>query len=368
MLLLGNVGVLGLGTLLIGELPRQPSKAGSLIGTALIIVGMVGGGLGLLFALIAPRLSAEMGVLAETIGNTLLFTLGVSLTAVSLLVDQAVVGLLRADLQLWRNVIFTVVKLFALLMAGLWLAKRLGLTIYATWLIGNMVSLAALAGFAQIGNRGTRLFRPEWALLGELRLAALGHHMLNLALQAPGLVLPIVVTTVLSTRMNAYFYASWMIASIAAVAPVALTTVLYAVGAADAGALANRLRLTLSLSVLSGLVASIVLLFGADFVLGLFGATYAEHAAWGLRILALGIFPLIIKNHFVAVRRIEREVMNTALFIAAGGVLELIMAASGASAGGLAGLSLGWVLAIGIESIFMVRAVYRVAVPAISTA
>ena len=57
MMLLGPLCVLGLGTLLIGELPRQPDKQASLISAALILVSVVGGIAGILFALIAPMLS-----------------------------------------------------------------------------------------------------------------------------------------------------------------------------------------------------------------------------------------------------------------------------------------------------------------------
>src|SRR6266496_4784773 len=57
MTLLGTLSVLGLGTLLIGELPRQPGKEGSLISAALILVGGVGAGIGMVFAIAAPFLS-----------------------------------------------------------------------------------------------------------------------------------------------------------------------------------------------------------------------------------------------------------------------------------------------------------------------
>ena len=43
MTLLGLFCMLGLGTLLIGELPRQPGREVSLISAALIVVGGVGG-------------------------------------------------------------------------------------------------------------------------------------------------------------------------------------------------------------------------------------------------------------------------------------------------------------------------------------
>jgi len=365
MMFLGNVSVLGFGTLLIGELPRQPGREGSLISTALFLVGMTGGTLGLFFALVAPWVSADLWVLAENIGNTSLFALGVSLTAVTLVTDQAMVGLLRSDLQLGRNTIFAMTKLIALIIVGLWMTQKLGLSIYATWLGGNIASLAILAGYgAWKNNNKAHSYKPKWNLLHKLGSTALGHHVLNLTLQASGLLMPIIVTAVLSARMNAYFYTSWMIASFATVVSVALTTVLYAVGSADPAALATKIRLTLRLSVLAGVLTSIALLVGADFVLGLFKPAYAGQAGLSLRILGLAVFPLIAKNHFVVIRRIHNQIISTAWWMMAGGVLELTLAATGARLGGLAGLSLGWVAAMCIEALFMVRTIYQVAMPA----
>ena len=54
MTLLGTFCIVGLGTLLITELPRQPQQASSLISTALVVVAIVSGCVGLMFALIAP--------------------------------------------------------------------------------------------------------------------------------------------------------------------------------------------------------------------------------------------------------------------------------------------------------------------------
>src|SRR5205807_241139 len=51
MTLLGTLGMLGLGTLLIGELPHRQGKEASLISAALILVGAVGGCLGIAYAL-----------------------------------------------------------------------------------------------------------------------------------------------------------------------------------------------------------------------------------------------------------------------------------------------------------------------------
>jgi O-antigen/teichoic acid export membrane protein len=360
MMLLGNACMLGLGTLLIGELPRQPGKEASLISTALIVVGGVGGCAGIVFALIAPFLSANFQPLGANLGDIAIFTLGVSLTAITMVFDQAMIGLLRGELQLWRNTLFAGAKLAGLFAAALWLSHAVGLTIYATWAAGNIVSLAALAGFAVLkGKWSGRIQSPQWGLLRKLGRAALEHHLLNLTLQAPNLILPLLVTIMLSTIANAWFAVSYMLASFGILACYALTNVLYATNSARPSTLARKARLTLGLATVTSVLANCVLFFGAQQILSLFGHNYAEQATWSLRILGLGAFPLIIKDHYVAVCRIQGRIVNAVLPIAAGVFLESCTAALGGHIGGLPGLSLGWAIGVCIEALFMFRTVYK---------
>lgn len=363
MLFIGNVSMLGFGTLLIGELPRRSGREGSLISTALLVVGMTGGVLGLLFAIAAPEISDNLQELAENAGTVSLFALGVSITAVALVLDQALVGLLRGDLQLWRNSVFAVVKLFGLFIAGLWLSGKVGFAIYEAWLIGNVASFAALLGYVFVKNKRSVSMQPEWGLLRKLGSVALSHHALNLTLQTAGLMMPVLVTTLLSARMNAYFYTAWMISNFATLAPVALTSVLYAVGSADPAALADKLKFTLRASMLIGASISLTLFMSAKLVLGLFASEYAEQASLTLRILSFAVFPIIIRNHFMTIRRIRGQVAATALWMLGGTLLELSLAATGAIVGGLSGLSVGWIVAISIEALLMARTLYNVIVP-----
>src|SRR6266699_3208108 len=337
MALLGTICILGLGTLLIGELPRQPGKEGPLISAALIVVGGAGGCAGIVFALVAPIVAADFQVLRAGIAGILLFAIGVSLTAITLVLDQALIGLLRGGLRLWRNTLFSVAKLAALVVVSLWLSHAVGLTIYATWAVGNAVSLAALAGSALLKRSGFRsTYWPQWGLLRKLRSAALQHHMLNLTLQAPTLALPVLVTILLSATTNAWFYVAWTIASFVFAVPIALTTVLYATVSGRPTVLAHKARLTLSLASVTCVGAACVLLLGTGQVLGLFGHVYAEEAAWSLRILALGAFPLIIKNHYTTLCRIQNRIRSAMLPIVAGTLIELCAAALGGRFGGLA--------------------------------
>jgi O-antigen/teichoic acid export membrane protein len=364
MTLIGTGCILGLGTLLVGELPRQKGKEMSLISAALILVGGVGSFFGVAFALVAPFVSADFQPLRATVQDVLLFAVGVGLTAITIVLDQALIGLLRGELQLWRNIFFSVVKLVALFGAGLWLLHNVGMIIYATWAGANALSLAVLTGIAvSKGGWSIRDYLPEWGLLRKLGPAALQHHMLNLIMRVPTLTLPVLVTVLLSATMNAWFYVSFMIANFVFSVPVALTIVLYATNSAQPSELARKTRLTLGLSVAATVLASVVLLFGTQYVLSLFGHTYAEQAAWSLRILALGAFPLIIKNHYIGICRIYGRLMRAMLPIATGSLLELGIASLGARIGGLSGLSLGWILALSMELVFMAPTVYKVVWP-----
>ncbi len=364
MTLLGTACILGLGTLLVGELPRHPGKEASIISAALLLVAGLGGFSGVLCAVIVPFLSAGLEPLRAGIAEIGLFAGGVSLTAITIVLDQALIGLWRGELQFFRNAFFSVAKLALVIGAGLWLSHKVGLTIYATWAVGNALSLVPLVGYAVLkGGWSRKIYHPEWRLLWKLGPAALQHHVLNLILRVPALTLPVLVTVLLSVTMNAWFYVAFMIANFVFSIPYALTTVLFATNSARPADLAQKARLTLGLAtVTSGLLIAL-LLFDTKQVLGLFGSIYAEQATWSLRILALGVLPLIIKNHYMAISRIHNRMSNAILPMLIGVILELGGAALGAHLGSLSGLSLGWVLALFIEALFMSRSVYKAVRP-----
>ena len=364
MMLLGSLCMLGLGTLLITELPRQPGQEVSLISTALVVVGGVGGGVGVLFAVVAPYVSAQFNPLKASIGDIIAFAVGVSLTAITLVLDQALIGILRGSLQFWRNTSFAVAKLLLLFMISLFLSQKTGMTIYDAWALGIALSLAVLLGFAIYkGGWPGKAILPQWALLRKLGPVALQHHLLNLMIQAPTLLLPVLVTVMLSAKANAWFYVSWMIANFVFVVPYALTTTLHAMTSAQQSSLQHRARITIGLAFVTSLVANCVLQLAAKQVLGLFGSSYAEQAAWCLRILVLAAFPTVITSHYVSFCRIQDQITSAMRGMVVWGLLELAGAALGVRLGGLLGLRLGLLLAAIVEAIFMFPTVYKVVRP-----
>jgi O-antigen/teichoic acid export membrane protein len=359
MTLLGTLGVLGLATLVVDELPRQRGRELTLVSTAVAAATLVAAGLGAVFALSGAFISVDWRPLASP-GYFVLFALGAGLTAAGLVLDQAFIGLLRGGLQLARYLLFGAVKLAALAALVLALPARDGLAIIVSWVLGSLFSVLPLARLAAGQPNGVRALVPDWRLLRGRGRAALSHHFLNTGLQVPYLMLPILVTTLLSATDNAYFFAAWTLSNMIFLICGALTAVLYAMGVRQPAALSRHTRFTLALGLGCGVVAGAVLATFAELLLGvLFGATYAEHASPILRVLILGAFPVAIIDHYVALCRIHRRTLSAAWLVLAGGLLQLGLATLGGRAGGLVELTWGWVLGLCVEAAFMLPLVWR---------
>jgi O-antigen/teichoic acid export membrane protein len=357
MMLLGYLATVGLGTLLMGELPRLERGHRGLLNAALLISGTIGVVLGLFFAYLSPLLSPDLEPLSDSLLAALVFAVGVSLTGLTAVLDQALIGLLRGNLQLARNVVFSAVKLIALAAAGFLLTSPGGDWIYGTWTLGIAVSLVVLTGFYL--KRDDDRLRPRFAQLNAMRFDAATHHIYNLAIRAPDLILPLIVVTMLSAEANANFYIAWMIASFGFMVPVSLSSVLFAVGSGDAERLSDRYRLSVALSAGAGLVINLALLFAGGPILSLFGASYEQEALLPLHILALGVFPETIKAHFLSISRVERRIPQTIPLVIGGTILEMTGAIGAGLTGSLSLVALGWLLAVCVEAVVMSRDVTR---------
>jgi len=276
-------------------------------------------------------------------------------------------------MQLLRNAVFAAAKLGMLALASTWVLGADGMSVYGSWVAGNIVSLVgivAVLGWARRSSTVAHTASPAPAQastfaasrgsrLRGLGRAALSHHALNLALQAPFLLLPLIATTFLSATTNAYFYIAWVLSGFVFIGPGHLATALYAAAARTPTALAGKVRFTLGLGLLVSVGAIIAIYALGGFVLGMFGAAYADEALACLRVLVFWSLPLIVKDHYVVLCRLQGRSGSAAQVVAAAGVLEVVFAAFGAATGGLLGLSLGWLLAGWLQATVMVPTVYR---------
>ena len=361
MTLLALVGMLGLGTVLIGELPRRRPRAG-LVSAALLASGLGSLALGLAFAVAGPHVSEHFRNISRTPAQAGLFMAGVVLTAISLVFDQATIGLMRGKLQLTRNLIFAIAKLAALPAAAIVVMHdQFGAGITLSWVVGTAVSLLLVA--AQLRVTGTRVLPgPDWRVLRSLGRTAVAHSWLNLAISIPRSLMPVLVTVVVSPAANAAFYAAWTLSGFLYIVPIHLATVLFAVASADPQKIARKLRFSLGLSVAIGIPGMVILGFGAHFALSMFGPSYALAATVPLLLLLIGYLPSIPKVHYIAVCRATGRISRAATVLTIAAATEVVAAVAGGAAGGLDGLTLALVAVFVLEGLVTAPPVIRAAI------
>lgn len=359
MLLFGGLSAFGLGTLLIRELPLHPGHEGSLIRAALATSGASGIVVGLLFAYGAPAFDPALAPLSTTFVEAAILATGVSLTAIAIVTDEALVGLLRGEVLFARNVAFALAKLALLAVVGLGLGGGTWAAIYGAWSISVLLSLALVVGVASRTPPVPPARDPRPSVSGFGSSAA-GHFFLNLVLTLPTLGMPLIVTMVGSPALNASFYLAWLLASAANMIPLALSSTLYAVGSRSPGALPRQMKLTLVMSSAAAAAAATTLAIAGGPLLSIFGPTYVD-AAPALAVIAVAALPMVIKDHFHVLLRIRGQLSTAVIVCAVGASLELGAAAVGLLNGGLPGLAAGWLVAVTIEAAFMAIPIVRTA-------
>lgn len=362
MTLIGTIGMFGMGTLLISELPHMRSGRWSLVSACLLVAGTIAAVGGIGYVVVARVLGTGLRATVSSPYAAILLVIGVCATAVALVLDDGLVGMLAGRLQLARNTWFAVVKLVLL---GLLAALPITLStvdLVGVWVAGALVSFAALAVSVRRRGMGGSM-RPHLALLRRMRWRAMDHNLLNMALFLPRAALPLVVTVVLSTRATAVFYTAWMVVAVQSMIAAHLATTLFAVAAGDTGALRAKVRMALFVAYGLGLPLSIVIALNARSIMEVFGHEYAAAASGALRILALTYVATVVRQLYVAISRVLDRVRRASLFALLAGAAELIAATAGGFWSGLTGLALGLAGVIVLEAVLMAPTVLAVVLP-----
>lgn len=352
--------VLGLGTLLIVELPKLQADRARLVTTATLASGALGSMIALLCAFLLPGTFLGLPDIGQQIGITALFVAATATQGMGNLLDSALLSMVGGGTQLRRNAIQAFVKLVLLVLFAATLNHYGSLSIFASWFLANVASIVTVTVLLMLRFGLTwRQLIPKPSMLHGLRLDAARHHMLNTALFVPYFAMPIVANVVLGSEQAGYLYATWSVAGFIFFLPISLATALFASGARDSRTFGLEYRFTLRFSLLICLAANIgVFLLGGP-VLKVFGEAYAENGRTALMLMALGGLGLIIKDHHVVVARVTDTVGREAALLTLLGIGELAGAAIGAARGGLTGLALGWLIAIVIEVVVCSPLVWR---------
>ena len=349
--MLGKVATLGVGTHLIGELGlHSPRDQRSLLRASVVVVASAGLVLAVCFALVAGLGHATLSQAFRDPAALAVFAAGVAATAVGEMLDRAVLGARRSTLQVLRN----------LVAAGLRFPLAVGL-IAAGWTTTASLLVCWALPLAVSGALVfRRLFpgRPEGRHEVGVRDQARRHgpqalrqHALDLSLGAGPLLMPVVAGATLAPEVNARFAVAWLVATFVFIPPYMLATALFSASVNEpVDDFLRRARQTIP----GGLALSLALCAGAwllgHWFLQVFGPEYADESALLLWLLVPAGLWMVVKDHLVALWRVQRSVSTAAGLAAGGTLLEVVGAAVGAHVGGAPGLCVGWLLALGVEA------------------
>jgi O-antigen/teichoic acid export membrane protein len=359
MTLLGTIGMFGLGTMLIGELPRRESRGG-LIMAALIASFLGSLVLGLGFAVVSLAFGSHFVEIGGTFGRMLVFSFGVAITGAMSVFDEATIGLMRGGLQLTRNVAVSIAKMAALPACALVLHDVFGVGIMLSWVLGTVASV--LPVIVLVKRSGTAiLYRPDWATFRRLGKVTLSHNWFNLAITTPSKLIPVLAVIVVTPSANAAYYIASMLASFLFMVPLHLSTVLFAVASAEPEAMPEKLRFVLRMSLAIGVPGGLVLGASSHFVLGIFGSDYASVAAGPLWLLLASYLPGLPNTVYIAVCRASGRVNQATLFVSVSAVIEMAAVVVGGKLGGLYGLSYAMLTVAILEALVTTPVVLRAA-------
>lgn len=357
--LLGTVCALGLGTLLIAELPSlAPGRQRQLVVRCLAVVAaagvLVGSGV---------ALAARAGLLGDNLrdavdgAGAVVVVGGVVAAGTALVLDEAVLGLGRSHVQVVRNVVAAGVRLplaVGLVAAG----HRTSTVLMLCWVLPLLLSVAGTLAALRL-PRGPGGPAPA-ADVASYGATALRHHALTLSLAAGSQLMPVVAALTLTAVGNAEFTIAWLAATVVFLPPYLLAVALFAHGSRVSP---EELRASMSTTLPAALGLSLLLCVGAWTlgrpVLHVFGAGYADRSWTLLALLVPAGLWMVVKDHLVALWRVERRFGLATRLAAAAVVLEVAGAVVGGVLGGGPGLAIGWLVATALEALVAVPLLRR---------
>jgi O-antigen/teichoic acid export membrane protein len=359
MTLLGTIGVFGMGTMLIGELPQSRNRGGLMMASliASFVASLI---VGFGFSLASLAFGSHFTEISGTIWRSAAFSVGVALSAATMVFDDATIGLMRGGLQLSRNVTVSIVKMLALPAAALVLHDAFGLGIMLSWVLGTAVSLLPTVIILKRGGAKI-LYRPDWETFWRLGKVTLAHNWLNLAITVPSKLVPVLVATMVAPSSNAAYYVAAMIASFLFMIPMHLSTVLFAIASATPELIGEKLRFVLRMCLIIGVPAGLVMGASAHFVLSVFGSSYASLATGPLWVMIAGYLPGLPSVVYIAVCRATGRVGQATIFLSTFAALQIVSVVVGGKLDGLYGLSYGQLAVAIVEAFITTPPVLRAA-------
>lgn len=344
MMLCTQVAILGFGSAVITHTRGNRERLAVLLNSALVLTVSAGTALSVAFVLLAGALFDDLDVVAGSPTFAALFIAASVFGTLGILLDQSATALRRGDQVLIRNVAFGAGTLLALVAASLSIPRLSPGAVFAPWALAGAVATGV--GLWQL-RRVVPGYRPRLSVDRQLSRsligAALPNHALTLVDRVPGLLLPILVTELLSPDANATWYVAWMMAWVVSIVPVQVGLTMFSEIAHDPRSQRRVVRQGVRTSLGFGLPLAAGVALLAEPLLGLLGPHYAATGTTPLRVLVLAWVPLTFVQAYYAAARARRRLREALAVAAVSAIVSVTAAIVAGVDGGLTPMAVAWV-------------------------
>jgi len=347
-----GIGSLGLPIALIRFLPESDDPP-ALVNTSLSIAGGLSAALALVFILGLGIWAPNLRLIFANPVYLLIIPLTAMAYAFGPVLDQATIGVRRADLFAIRVAILSVIKIPLPLLFVLAFRDELGgtLGVYMSWSLSFAISVIVV-GLVLL-PRVIPGYRPRPRLsrsrLRPMFRFSVGNWVASLIGSAGSLLLTLLIINTLPEATGstavAVYYAVTVVAGILIVIPQATMSSLYAEASQRNAERRRDERRAIGLSIALLIPGIIAMWLFADVLLRLFeNTTLADQGAGPLRILTLSSIPIFLNSVFGTRVRVRKEIIPLIVSAAIGSGVTLGLGYVLLQSYGLVGLAIAVVL------------------------
>ena len=353
MMLVVQFALVGVGSSIINLFPAAQRDPARLLDTAFSIVGLASLAACGVFLLFAATLLHELSVISTDPAFAIVFVLLGLFGAIGVLLDQVSTVLRRGDQALTRNILAGCVTLALIVAIAISRSAAASFGILVAWCVGSLAAVAL--GWWQLGQGWVPYrFQLRWNGFLARRLVRLGlpNYALTLAERAPGPLMPIIVTELLSPADNAHWYAVWMVAWVVFIVPIQVGLSLFAEVSHRPQALAAIVRHGIRSSLAFGIAGAVGLSLFGELILRFLGPGYAAAGIAPLRILIWAVIPMTFIQAYFSTCRATQRLGEAILTGVVSGSIGITAAAAGGLIAGLSGMAAAWVISQGVTAIW----------------
>jgi len=336
--LLAALSVLGLDIALIKFIPATKNK-NRLLNSCFILAGSVGLLLSIVFLFNISLFSDSLNMLTAPV-FAVIFIISTLFFVWYQLTGSYLIAIRKSNLVLAQDTVWSVLKVFLpLVLVGL---GTLG--IFVSWTLSFVIAFLLIIWFFPYKPE----FSIDFGMLKRMFKFSSANYLSNFLYRAPRLLLPLIITALISPVFTAYYYVAWTISSVLYMIPIAISKSVLA--QSNRENLKETTIKAIKFTFVLLLPAAVVMILMAKYLLLLFGTEYSESAFRLLQVFALASIPVAVNHIYIASRNVLHKmssVIISNLFMAVGAlILSLILLPGGILMIGIAWLSIHTVHAV----------------------